>query len=160
VHFLSCSALLGAGGPRALAVAARSLLANNPILQHPGAPCHSLLTQLAGMQGSLNSGPATSAQAQAEGSFISAAGAEGVSALGSSIPETAAADGSSSSGACASPTESIPGRTPASPSMAPGDLPARARPTGAGGIASLDKRMVRQQSSEALEVLSSQFFSG
>ena len=104
MHFLSCSALLGAGGPRALAVAARSLLANNPILQHPGAPCHSLLTQLAGMQGSLNSGPATSAQAQAEGSFISAAGAEGVSALGSSIPETAAADGSSSSGACASPT--------------------------------------------------------
>lgn len=37
------------GGPRALASAARSLLLNNPILQHPGAPCHTLLTQLAGM---------------------------------------------------------------------------------------------------------------
>ena len=45
------------------------------------------------------------------------------------------------------------------PSSAPGDLPPRARPTGwvnHGG----DDRLVRQQSSEALEVLSSQFFSG
>lgn len=37
------------GGPRALAAAARSLLTNNPILQHPGAPCHALLTQLAAL---------------------------------------------------------------------------------------------------------------
>lgn len=35
------------GGSRALAVAARSLLVNNPILRHPGAPCHALLTHLA-----------------------------------------------------------------------------------------------------------------
>jgi len=32
-----------------LAAAARALLLNNPILQHPGAPCHALLTQLAAM---------------------------------------------------------------------------------------------------------------
>jgi len=37
------------GGARALAAAARSLLVNNPILQHPGAPCHALLTQLASL---------------------------------------------------------------------------------------------------------------
>lgn len=37
------------GGSRALAAAARSLLLNNPILQHPGAPCHALLTQLASL---------------------------------------------------------------------------------------------------------------
>ena len=37
------------GGARALAAAARSLLVNNPILQHPGAPCHALLAQLAGL---------------------------------------------------------------------------------------------------------------
>jgi len=35
------------GGPRALAAAARSLLLHNPILQHPGAPCHALLMKLA-----------------------------------------------------------------------------------------------------------------
>ena len=35
------------GGARALAAAARSLLLHNPILQHPGAPCHQLLTKLA-----------------------------------------------------------------------------------------------------------------
>lgn len=38
------------GGPRALAAAARSLLLHNPILQHPGAPCHSLLMRLAAIQ--------------------------------------------------------------------------------------------------------------
>jgi len=31
------------------AAAARALLLNNPMLQHPGAPCHALLTQLAAM---------------------------------------------------------------------------------------------------------------
>lgn len=38
------------GGSRALQLAARSLLRSNPILQHPGAPCHALLTGLANMQ--------------------------------------------------------------------------------------------------------------
>merc|ERR1719482_1821549 len=37
------------GGSRALQLAARSLLRNNPILQPPGAPCHSLLNKLANM---------------------------------------------------------------------------------------------------------------
>ena len=41
------------GGPRALASAARSILLNNPILQHQGAPCHTLLVQLASSWGEL-----------------------------------------------------------------------------------------------------------
>jgi len=44
------------GGSRALQLAARSLLRNNPILQHPGAPCHALLTSLANMQQQQRSG--------------------------------------------------------------------------------------------------------
>lgn len=44
------------GGSRALQLAARSLLRNNPILNHPGAPCHALLTGLANMQQQQRSG--------------------------------------------------------------------------------------------------------
>eukprot|EP00966_Prymnesium_polylepis_P055357 1280224-Prymnesium_polylepis.1 len=53
------------GGPRALAVAARSLLLNNPILQHPGAPCHTLLTQLSGLTQQTNPGLPSRASAAA-----------------------------------------------------------------------------------------------
>jgi len=51
------------GGARALAAAARSLLLNNPILQHPGAPCHALLTQLASLSAPAPHAPAHSASA-------------------------------------------------------------------------------------------------
>jgi len=58
------------GGSRALQLAARSLLKNNPILQHPGAPCHALLTGLANMQQPPRSGagsPAAASDGSAEG---------------------------------------------------------------------------------------------
>jgi len=58
------------GGARALAAAARSLLLNNPILQHPGAPCHALLTQLAGLSaapGTPGLGLNTHTQGQGQG---------------------------------------------------------------------------------------------
>lgn len=51
------------GGSRALQLAARSLLKNNPILNHPGAPCHALLTGLANMQQPPHSGAGSPAVA-------------------------------------------------------------------------------------------------
>ncbi len=49
--------MLGApGGPRALRSAARGLLLSNPLLQHPGAPCHALLSELASLGGTTDDG--------------------------------------------------------------------------------------------------------
>ena len=45
------------------AASQRSLLLNNPILQHPGAPCHALLTQLASLSAPAPHAPAHSASA-------------------------------------------------------------------------------------------------
>jgi len=174
------------GGPRALAVAARSLLMNNPILQHPGAPCHTLLTQLAGIQGSLGSNhdgaamgaapPAPAGEPGTPAAGHGSAGTQRVSAAAdvhsrltrisqptprmAAMPNACAVIPAGSADQQVSSTDGVGRRAPPSPSLAPGDLPPRARPTGAGGITGLDNRMVRQSSSEALEVLSSQFFSG
>lgn len=98
------------GGSRALQLAARSLLRNNPILNHPGAPCHALLTGLANMQQQQRSGAGP-------------------------LPALAPAVASEASAAAAPPT-AVEGGAPPRTSFRRSDA-----------------------SSEALEVLSSQFFS-
>lgn len=97
------------GGSRALQLAARSLLRNNPILNHPGAPCHTLLTGLANMQQQQRSGAGP-------------------------LPALAPAVGFDASGAA--PPTAVAGGAPPRASFRRSDA-----------------------SSEALEVLSSQFFS-
>lgn len=123
------------GGPRALAAAARSLLLNNPILQHPGAPCHALLKQLSGMAGEQRSTPGSSLP----GSFHSRAGP----------PHS-------------QPLHAYQSRAQATSSNAPRQPPASSQPaTGLDPLATLAGEALRRDvSSEALEVLSSQFFTG
>ncbi|KAL1507464.1 hypothetical protein AB1Y20_008300 [Prymnesium parvum] len=153
------------GGPRALAVAARSLLLNNPILQHPGAPCHALLTQLASI-----TQPQTGSSSCA-GAHLSAGGGAAVerrplrSAEAHGQQTGGLTEGNARGEEHAAPARDEGPPAPPegqvgisrrhTPTSRPGDLPPRARPTGWPANAMEDRL-----SSEALEVLSSQFFSG
>jgi len=123
------------GGPRALAAAARSLLLNNPILQHPGAPCHALLTQLAGMRGE----PSRSGGGE-DGSGGGGIGGDG---------------GGGGGGGGGAPTWAW---APTAPLPRQPGVDAGATQTLAGRL--LGQPMRRDRSAEAVEVLSSQFFSG
>ena len=125
-------------------MAARLLLTNNPVLQRPGAPCHGLLTQLVG---SLNDSQDASSRGMLQG--LPLVIVPSVSVAFMSACEMLV---------CYLRTGPAPAvvsaAQPASPTTF--DLEGDAEI----GISEIDERIVSQQSSEALEVLSSKFFTG
>lgn len=135
------------GGPRALAAAARSLLLNNPILQHPGAPCHALLTHLAATVPNANFGTcATSA------SVTCTTCDAGSACMPTPNRCRSASIDSGDHVGCAPSDSSLLGKRPRMVSD-------RAYGGAYGGY-DPPSLLRREVSSEAVEVLSSQFFTG
>ena len=144
----------------------RSLLVNNPILQHPGAPCHALLTQLA----SLTAPPQQSDARVALASTVACASTNAGPTLG--IPPTQPPPRLGSSAPPAPMLMPPPPRPPVRPGHPPTPChrlqisSAASAPSAlhswtgvtTSALPAAAEPLRRDVSSEAVEVLSSNFF--
>jgi len=165
------------GGSRALQVAARNMLRSNRLFQHPNAPCHELLTQLAGIMPNAEAEAAAAsaaANAATDRMDIAATSAATDINAAAAIDFNAAAAASAADAGSAASVASAPAPASmcksapacAAPSLLPlfepaaTMLPMRERGTRAARLQSNGMQRRSDISTEALEVLSSQFFYG